>query len=535
MAARDSTDARYLEVAREMHASGDWLVPHLAGVPHLEKPPLAYWAAAAGFGAFGVTPGAGRLGEQVSLAATAALLYAWARWRMGPHAALTAAALFLTSGLVFVSSRALHTDLFQLFFLTGALLAFFEGSGRRAGSVALGGALLGASMLAKGPIALLLALSILVPFLALRRGERRLPARGTLAGAALFAAIGLPWYVYLVRRDRSLAGWFFQHQIVGRVSTGVEGHLHGALYLPAHALLGLLPWTPVALLALWRLRPRRGRETEDVDLFLLLWALVPCVFFQIFPTKLATYLLPAFPAVALAIGRAGARGLLDDRAARRAIAASIALAGVAALALAALLVAPAATDRAAPWLDPRELQAPVAFAVVLALLGAAVVALAADALRRASSGSLPQAALAASAVFALGAAALAPGLPDHEGDAQLVRSVPGARVVEYGVFDPGLLFYTAEPERFFVAVCARLAALARHAPEAAHLGLRRQDVAAMVREEVPTFVLARSGRHETLQRELGLLPVRRTPRFVLMANTSAAARVAEPLGIAAGK
>jgi 4-amino-4-deoxy-L-arabinose transferase len=535
MAARDSTDARYLEVAREMHASGDWLVPHLAGVRHLEKPPLAYWAAAAGFAAFGVTPLAGRLAQQLSLAATAALLFGWARSRMGPQAALASAALFLTSGLVFASSRGLHTDLFQLFFLTGALLALFEGSAGRSGPTALAGALLGASMLAKGPVALLLALSILVPFLALRRRERRLPVRGVLAGATLFAAIGLPWYAFLVWNDPSLPRWFFEHQVLGRVQTGLEGHLHGALYLPAHVLLGLLPWTPVALLGLWRLRPRRGRRSEDLDLFLLLWALVPCVLFQIFPTKLATYLLPAFPAVALAVGRTGARGLLRDPAARGTIAASIALAGLAALALAGLLVAAGAADRAPRWLEYPELRAPAAFAVALALLGGAVIALAAQPLRHASSASLPRAALAAGAVFALGSAALAPGLSDHEADAQLVRSVPGARVIEYGVFEPGLLFYTAEPQRHFVAVYARLAALARHAPEAAHLGLRHQDVAAMVGEDVPTFVLAKSSQQETLERELGLRPLRRTRHFVLMANAAAATRVPEPLGVAAGR
>jgi 4-amino-4-deoxy-L-arabinose transferase-like glycosyltransferase len=44
LGALDSTDARYLAIGREMWATGDWLVPRLAGVPHLDKPPLTYWA-----------------------------------------------------------------------------------------------------------------------------------------------------------------------------------------------------------------------------------------------------------------------------------------------------------------------------------------------------------------------------------------------------------------------------------------------------------------------------------------------------------
>ena len=327
MAARDSTDARYLEIAREMLATGDWLVPHLADVPHLDKPPLSYWAAAAGFSALGVTPFAGRLVQQLALAATAGFVFAWARRRLGQRPALTAAGVLLTSGLVFGSSRGLHTDLFQLAFLTAALAALFEGSEGRSGATALGLALLGASMLAKGPIALFVALAVLVPFLALRR-ERRLPWRGVLLGVALFAAIGLPWYWLLVHRDPSLLGWFYEHQIRARVSTGTEGHRHGVLYLPGHLLVGLLPWTPLVLLALWRLRPRRGERGEALDGFLLLWTLVPLVFFGLPATKLATYLLPAFPGAALAVARAQARGLLEDRSARRAIAAAAALAGV---------------------------------------------------------------------------------------------------------------------------------------------------------------------------------------------------------------
>src|SRR5262245_51380868 len=138
MAAHESTDARYLEIAREMSVSRDWLVPRLAGVVHLDKPPLVYWAAALGFEIFGVTPFAGRLLEQLSLAGTALVLFGYARRRLGEAPALVAAGVLLTSGLVFVSSRALHTDLFQLLFVTVALLAFFEGSAGSVPATALG-------------------------------------------------------------------------------------------------------------------------------------------------------------------------------------------------------------------------------------------------------------------------------------------------------------------------------------------------------------------------------------------------------------
>jgi 4-amino-4-deoxy-L-arabinose transferase len=527
MAARDSTDARYLEVAREMVASGDWLVPHLAGVAHLHKPPLAYWAAALGFSAFGVSPLGGRLLEQVALAATAGLVFSWARRRLGEPAAWLAAGLLLTTGLVYVSSRALHTDLFQLLFLTGALLALFEGSAGRSGPTALGFALLGVSMLAKGPIALLVALSVMLPFLWLRRGERRLPLGGVLAGIALFAAIGLPWYGALVARDPSLLGWFVEHQIVARATSGVEGHRHGAPYLPVHLLVGTLPWTPLIALSIWRLRPRRGTRTPAADLFLLLWALVPCLLFELFATKLATYLLPAFPAAALLVATANARGLLVDRHGRRALAASAALCGVAALALAGAIAFEAwRGDAASRWLEPAELEAPRVAAAGVAIVGALGLALAAAAARRAPAWALPRAVLVAGLAFAAGSSAVAAGLSDHQADARVVRSVPGARLIQFGVFEAGMLFYTADLERSVVAVERRRVALARRDPSAARLGLRHQDVAAMVAEGTPTFVLAKRSHEERLVADLSLLPVRRSRRFVLLANPSAAAALA---------
>ena len=57
----EPTETRYAEIAREMRASGDFLVPRLNGIPHFHKPPLAYWLTAAGFAACGVNEWGARL------------------------------------------------------------------------------------------------------------------------------------------------------------------------------------------------------------------------------------------------------------------------------------------------------------------------------------------------------------------------------------------------------------------------------------------------------------------------------------------
>ena len=68
----ESTETRYAEIAREMLASRDWLVPHLNGIQHFHKPPLAYWAAGAGMALFGVNAWGARI--PVALATLISLL-----------------------------------------------------------------------------------------------------------------------------------------------------------------------------------------------------------------------------------------------------------------------------------------------------------------------------------------------------------------------------------------------------------------------------------------------------------------------------
>ena len=151
-----------------------------------------------------------------------ALLVAHAR-RLLPHAwAAVAGLALLTCPLVFGDSRVLSTDLFQLFFLTWALLLLYEGTLGRGDPVrvALALALLGASMLAKGPIALLVAAAIVAPYLALSRGSTRLPLAGVGLGLVLFAAIGLPWYAVMVADDPARVQTFLVDQLLGRAAGG---------------------------------------------------------------------------------------------------------------------------------------------------------------------------------------------------------------------------------------------------------------------------------------------------------------------------
>ncbi|RIL04657.1 MAG: hypothetical protein DCC71_13350 [Proteobacteria bacterium] len=135
-------------------------------------------------------------------------------------------------------------------------------------------------------------------------------------------------------------------------------------------------------------------------------------------------------------------------------------------------------------------------------------------------------AVGGAAVLALVFHAVAPALPTLREPARLVASVPGARVIELS-FKPSLFFYADG------AADVRVAGVRRHAlPFADPAGaerptLSREDAAAWLREDAPTFVLADHRAAESLARDEPLALVHRTRRYQLLANAAGARALAD--------
>jgi 4-amino-4-deoxy-L-arabinose transferase-like glycosyltransferase len=506
-----------------MWATGDWLVPRLAGVPHLDKPPLTYWAASLGYTLFGPTEFGGRFVEQLALLATALVVYRAARRFADPRWALPAALLVLTSGLTFALSRGLATDLFQLLFVSAALAAILDAATRRSvAHAAAAGALLGVAMLAKGPIALLVAASVWLAFAIAVRERASLPWRGVALGSALFAAIGVPWYALIMHGDPAILDWFLEVQLASRVTGSDRGHLKDATYLLRLWVLGLLPWTPLVALALARLRPRgRLRDGDPIDVFLLAWALVPVLLFSLFPTKLGSYIAPAFPGAALVVARAGSRGLLDDRRARRVLAACGVLVVLAALVAGAGLLAESGPGfDLVPQLALQGSRASLAFGAGLFAAGAIGV----FALRRISALNSARAcaatALGTGLVLALAFHAVAAAIPTLREQGRIVQRVPGARLVEFSL-KPSLFFYADAGGGVTLATVGGVVDPFVDAATARRLTLSREDALALLREDAPTFALIHEEESAALAHESGATAVSRSGRYMLLANPAA--------------
>lgn len=128
----DSDEGRNAEVAREMALTNDYVMPRLNGLPYLDKPIVYFAAEAAVMEVLGPTELAARLPAYLFTLATAALIFWFAR-RVGAEPYI-ASIIFLTTPLVIAFARTVIFDSALMFFVTAALVAFYEAVERRSAS-----------------------------------------------------------------------------------------------------------------------------------------------------------------------------------------------------------------------------------------------------------------------------------------------------------------------------------------------------------------------------------------------------------------
>ncbi|MES2511293.1 MAG: phospholipid carrier-dependent glycosyltransferase [Pseudomonadota bacterium] len=314
----DTTEARYAEVARKMVELNDWITPwYDYGVPFWAKPPLSTWLTAASLKLFGFNEFAARLPYFLLAVLIAWLVWDWAR-RWSKREALLAVAVMSGTMLYFIASAAVMTDMALVLGTTLAMRGFWTAFERADAPRPNEGWLLfiglGLGLLAKGPIALVLA-GIPIFLWTVFTGNivnawKRLP---WLRGILLMLVIAVPWYWLAEMRTPGFWEYFFIGEHWRRFTvTGWAGDKYGTAHATARgaiwllALAACLPWT--LLLPLLAFGRKKALAVSDSPaqpsprnwrLYLLAWSVAPCLFFTMSGNILWTYVLPALPALAL--------------------------------------------------------------------------------------------------------------------------------------------------------------------------------------------------------------------------------------------
>jgi 4-amino-4-deoxy-L-arabinose transferase-like glycosyltransferase len=153
--------------------------------------------------------------------------------------------------------------------------------------------LLGFAVLAKSGVALVLIAPL--AWWGRRRLADLLRARVILP----FLSVALPWYLAcLWLNGTPFVRELFLKQQFQRL-TGNADHVQPASYYPLVLLGLLLPWTPMLLVLL-----RRTLYADPRRMFLLAVVVWGMVFFTLAPNKLAGYVLPLMPPLAMLMGAA---------------------------------------------------------------------------------------------------------------------------------------------------------------------------------------------------------------------------------------
>lgn len=303
----DPDEGLHAAIAQGMVESGDWVVPKMLGEPFLDKPILYFWLQTVSLRLFGFNEAAVRV-PGLLCGLLGSLTCGWlAAELLGRRAGAWATALHMTTVIPLAIAQAAVHDVALVPLTNLALLAFWKAAQpdastrRRYGACVAAGVLLGGAFLTKGLIGIaLVGLAYGAWLLAMRRLDWTVVFGGA-AALAIAALVAAPWYALMELRNPGYAHYYFVERHLMGFATATQRHGQRAWwYFMPILLAGGLPWIaylPLGLRSWWS---RRDWSKRSAGVLLAwCWLLTSLAFLTLAKSKLVTYILPAFPAVAI--------------------------------------------------------------------------------------------------------------------------------------------------------------------------------------------------------------------------------------------
>jgi 4-amino-4-deoxy-L-arabinose transferase-like glycosyltransferase len=302
-------EPRFALVARDMLASGDWLLPRVGGEPYADKPPLFFWLVASGLEVTRSLRIAFLLPSFLAAFGCVALIYDLGRRLWNREAGIVGALALLFTVQFVWQARQAQIDATLCFWTTlslyGLLRHLLLGPSWR--WYTIGWAAAGLGVITKGVG--FLPLLILVPFALLRDPRwqtRRASAGGArwLLGPLAFLATISIWLVpmLIAASDNPTLAAYRDEILFEQTLTryGNAWHHREPFW---YFLVEVIPalWLPLTLLAPWLfVHWRDALRSFDLRIALLAsWIVLVVLFFSFSTGKRGVYMLPAVPVLAL--------------------------------------------------------------------------------------------------------------------------------------------------------------------------------------------------------------------------------------------
>ncbi len=293
----ESSDARYLEIARKMYLTGDYIHPNLLNIHHYHKPPITYIVTALGYEIFGINPFGGRFFLQISILIEIYLVYQLANIILNSKkSAIYSAYIFSSFILVLSASRSLTTDSFLSLFALSSIIFWLIYDRDREKYIYLYLFVLSLALgfLTKGPVVFIVPFTFIAIYRYFYKKDRRY-RREHIFATILFILVGGSWYFYLIYQNHTFLDYFTLKQTVERFASRAFHRDEPFYYYWLLTPLMGLPWLGVLPYLL------KKSSLQKIDKVLIITILLVMIFFSLAHSKRILYILPLMPLFAILV------------------------------------------------------------------------------------------------------------------------------------------------------------------------------------------------------------------------------------------
>jgi len=292
-------EGRYGDISRSMFESGDWLIPRINSLPFMHKPPLLHWLSSIFMELFGMHIWVLRLVPVLAATLMLVSLFLFVRKHISERVAQLTAIILGTNLLFFGSSEYINHDLLLASWITVSVLCFVDFTISARKSILFLGYFAGAAaFLSKGLIGVLIPGMILLPWLLYTKQWKKIPSLLNPFAILLFILLVSPWLYAVQLKYPQFLHYFFIDQQFSRFSSKEFNNKQPWCFYLIILFVSYLPWIFASRFQSIKTVFQNYKQSTLLAL-LIWWFISVTVFFSIPPSKLAGYILPAVPPLAV--------------------------------------------------------------------------------------------------------------------------------------------------------------------------------------------------------------------------------------------
>jgi len=320
----DVDETRYVGISANLLNQGDWITMILNGAPFLEKPPLYFWLNALFFNFCGdVNPLSARFMTAFLAMFSVIFTYFFARKTLGSNYALIASFILLSNLWFLLFSHIAILDMGFMVFTMSAIYSavlsqFCTKSYNGKYCWYFGWLFMGLAVLMKGIIGFIIpAMVVFLYFLSIKKVKELFKPVNFFPGLLIFLFAVTPWHysIFTEYDMRWIEEYIIKHHFSRFLDSAGLGRKQPFLFYIPIIFAGFIPWTFNMISAFVNgckalIREVKSSKTfatifsadtndRKILLFASIYFLSVFLFFSVSSTKLPSYILTLFPALAL--------------------------------------------------------------------------------------------------------------------------------------------------------------------------------------------------------------------------------------------